>query len=210
MNFECGHFFHLYTRANAKEDKLFFEKENYLYFLRQYKKYLSPIFIMICYCLIPNHYHFLIKVRNLNKIFEYQKKNNYKHNGNELKLNEFLIRQITNFHISYSKAINKKYNRRGSLFQEKPKVKPVLEINYLLRLARYIHRNPLKHKIAENLEDWKFSSFPDYANLRKGKIPDKRFLLANYESFEDFLEFTLSNDDDLSDDFDEICDRKLL
>ena len=204
MNFECGHFFHLYTRANAKEDKLFFERENYLYFIRQYNKYLSPIFIMICYCLIPNHYHFLIKVRNRKKIFEYQKKQNYKHTGNELKLNEFFIRQIINFHISFSNAINKKYHRRGSLFQEKPKSKHVLEINYLFRLARYIQRNNLKHRVADNLEDWEFSSFPDYANLRKGTIPDKRFLLANYESLEYFLEFTCSNDDDLSDDFDDI------
>ena len=143
-------------------------------------------------------------MKNQNRILEYQKKKHYNQTGNELKLNEFLIRQIINFHISYSKAINKKYNRRGSLFQEKPKAKPVLEINYLLRLARYIHRNPMKHKVVENLEDWEFSSFLDYANLRKGKIPDKNFLLANYESLEDFLEFTCSNDDDISDDFDDI------
>ncbi len=79
-----------------------------------------------------------------------------------------------------------------------------MEINYLLRLARYIHRNPMKHKVAENMEDWEFSSFLDYTNLRKGKISDISFLLANYESLEDFLEFTCSNDDDLSDDFDDI------
>ncbi len=204
MNFECGNFFHFYTRANAKEDKLFFERDNYLYFLRQFTKYLNPVFITICYCLIPNHYHFLIKVRNQNKIFEYQKKQNYKFAGQELKQNEFLVRQIINFHISYSKAINKKYHRKGSLFQERPKTKPVLEINYLLRLSRYIHRNPLKHKVVDNLADWEFSSFPDYTNLRNWKIPDKRFLLANYESLVDFLEFTHSNDDDLSIDFDEI------
>jgi len=204
MNFECGNFFHFYTRANAKEDKLFFERDNYLYFLRQFTKYLNPVFITICYCLIPNHYHFLIKVRNQNKIFEYQKKQNYKFAGQELKQNEFLVRQIINFHISYSKAINKKYHRKGSLFQERPKTKPVLEINYLLRLSRYIHRNPLKQKVVDNLADWEFSSFPDYTNLRNWKIPDKRFLLANYESLVDFLEFTHSNDDDLSIDFDEI------
>ena len=201
MNFECRYYFHLYARANSKKDKLFYERENYLYFLRQYKKYLSPVFITICYCLLPNHYHFLIKVRNREKIFDYQKKKSYEQKGNELKINDFLIRQIKNFHISYAKAINKKYARRGSLFQEIPKVKPILEINYLLSLARYIHRNPLKHKVATELEQWEFSSFPDYADLRKGTIPNKKFLLANYESLEDFLDFSYTQDDEFVDDF---------
>ncbi|MCK4312521.1 MAG: hypothetical protein KAW88_07285 [Candidatus Cloacimonetes bacterium] len=202
MQFECGKFFHIYTRANTNIDVLFYEDENYIFFLRKYRKYIEPIFVTLCYCLMPNHYHLLIKVKSDLELYAYQKKKNYKYAGDEIKINDFITRQFANFHISYSKAINKKYERRGSLFQSKPKAKHISDINYLIRAARYIHRNPIKHKIVKDIADWSFSSFPDYANKRNGVLTDKNFLLSNYDSVEDLLRFTYNNEDDHSDEFD--------
>ena len=201
MHFECDKIFHIYTRANSENELLFRENENYFFFLKKYKKFINPIFNTLCYCLIPNHYHLLIRVKEQESIHEYQKVKKYKHIEDELKIDNFLQQQIANFHISYAKAFNKKYERRGSLFQSKPKAKEILDTNYLLRIARYIHRNPIKHGLVNNLEDWKFSSFLDYANMRKGTIPHKEFILSHFSSIQDFIKFTNMDVDDYEDDF---------
>ncbi len=61
--FEPGKYYHIYNRANGFE-KLFLSDENYRYFLRQYVKYIEPVAITYAWCLLPNHFHFLIKIRN--------------------------------------------------------------------------------------------------------------------------------------------------
>ncbi|MEA3295629.1 MAG: transposase [Patescibacteria group bacterium] len=190
MNFEIEKFYHIYTRANSQADKLFREDDNYKYFLRKYKKNISPIFETLCYCLIPNHYHFLIKVKKQETIFNYQKRKGKKYKNNEIEINSFIQQQIANFHISYAKAFNQLYKRRGSLFQSKPKAKEISDTNYLLQVSRYIHRNPLKHGVVKNIKDWKYSSYLDYADLRNGLIPNKEFLVSHFSSIKEFLDFT--------------------
>lgn len=59
---EAGKFYHVYNRTNNKE-LLFKEHENYFFFLRKYKQYLSSYIDTYAYCLMPNHFHFLIKVK---------------------------------------------------------------------------------------------------------------------------------------------------
>ena len=196
MNFECGKVFHIYTRANTNDELLFREEENYLFLLRRYRKFLTPVFHTLCYCLIPNHYHLLIKVKEINKIFKYQNDVNYKYANDALKINNFIQQQISNFHNSYAKSFNKKYNRRGSLFQKEPKSKEITDINYLLRSSRYIHRNPLKHRLVTNINDWEFSSYLDYTGLRNGTIPEKEFILSQFISVQDFINFTNMDIDD--------------
>ena len=196
MNFECEKVFHLFTRSNTNNELLFREEENYLFFLRKYIEFLSPIFHTLCYCLIPNHYHFLIKVKEINQIFEYQNSKNFKYTNNDLKINAFIQQQISNFHNSYAKSFNKKYQRRGSLFQKEPKSKEIVDLNSLLRSSRYIHRNPLKHGIVRNLENWNFSSYPDYTGLRIGTLPEKEFISSHFSSVQDFINFTNMDIDD--------------
>ena len=117
MQFECGKFFHIYTRANSNTDILFHEDKNYTFFLRKYRKYLSPIFVTLGYCLMPNHYHILVRIISDLELYAYQKKKNYKYTGDETKINDFITRQFANFHISYSKAINKKYKDEDRYFR---------------------------------------------------------------------------------------------
>ena len=201
MNFECEKVFHIYSRTNTKDELLFREKDNYLFFLKRYRTFLTPVFQTLCYCLIPNHYHLLIKVKNKEHIFKYQKSKNYKYANNELKINNFIQQQVANFHISYAKAFNKKYNRRGSLLQSKPKAKEITDLNFLLRSSRYIHRNPIKHGLIKQLENWEYSSYLDYAELRNDTIPEKEFVLSHFSSVQDFINFTNMDLDSYCDEF---------
>jgi hypothetical protein len=74
----------------------------------------------------------------------------------------------------YAQYFNNKQNRSGSLFRQKAKAKCLREgsANYLYIAFQYIHQNPLKAGLTNKLEDWQYSSFLDYANLRKGTLCD--------------------------------------
>lgn len=62
MNLYPNQLFHIYNRGNNKQ-RIFFKRENYLYFLQKVKEYLKPHADIIAWCLMPNHFHFLIYIR---------------------------------------------------------------------------------------------------------------------------------------------------
>ena len=95
-DFITGEFYHLFNRANSQTDQLFYQPRNYHYFLQQWIHYLNDIFEVWTYCLIPNHYHFLVKVKPTS--------------------HPLAIEANRKFTISYTQAINKQQSRRGSLF----------------------------------------------------------------------------------------------
>ena len=148
VNFAPGHYYHLYNRGNDRQT-IFFERENYLHFLRQFRRYLvEDTLDVLAYCLMPNHYHFLVRLRS-----------------------PHLSQQMHAFSLSYTKAINRRYERCGSLFQGRFRAIEVDSDGYLLHLTRYIHLNPVKAGFVERPEDWEFSSYREYVNLREGTLP---------------------------------------
>lgn len=64
---EFGHYYHIYNRGN-NGDIIFFEDKNYTYFLSLYLKYIHPIADTFCWCLLKNHFHFLIRIKELDEI----------------------------------------------------------------------------------------------------------------------------------------------
>src|SRR5438046_1575799 len=89
-----GEWYHLYNRGNNRQP-IFFERENYLYFLRKVREHLTAEALdMIAYCLMPNHYHFLVRLHS-----------------------DDLASIMQPFVVAYTKAINKRYGRVGALFQ---------------------------------------------------------------------------------------------
>jgi REP element-mobilizing transposase RayT len=60
---EAEGYYHVFNRANGNEI-IFRSTENYAFFLRQYLKYIHPFVDTFCYCLMPNHFHFLIQIKN--------------------------------------------------------------------------------------------------------------------------------------------------
>ncbi|MBC8343834.1 MAG: transposase [Bacteroidetes bacterium] len=61
------HYYHIFNHANGPEN-LFVEEKNYIFFLDKYKLYITPLVHTIAYCLMPNHFHMLIRVKTLKEI----------------------------------------------------------------------------------------------------------------------------------------------
>jgi putative transposase len=155
------HFYHIYNRANGKE-QLFITEDNYGYFLRQFKKYISPIAAVYAYCLIPNHFHFVLRIKKeeqLKLFFKSKLKNKNKNQTGLEDLSGLISKQFSNFFNSYAKAFNKRNSRTGNLFQRPFKKKIITDNIYLQQVILYVHLNPVKHKVDLNFFTYPYSSY---------------------------------------------------
>ncbi|MCF6307802.1 MAG: transposase [Flavobacteriaceae bacterium] len=164
--FEIGNYYHIYNRGNNK-DLIFIEEGNYYYFLQLMKKYLIPIADIYSYCLIPNHFHLILKIKDKNELPDAF-----------ISLKTKLHQPFSNMFNTYTKAINKRHNRRGSLFQEHLKRKPIKNEGYLRNLIIYVNTNPTKHGIGD-FSTYEFNSY-------KALISKKHTLLKRDETIELF------------------------
>jgi REP element-mobilizing transposase RayT len=174
----AGEFYHLYNRGNNREP-VFYERENSIFFLRRVWKYLVPVLDVVAYCLMPTHYHLLVLVKDASGVSETPEVC-------------AVSRAMQRFSISYTKAMNKRYDRAGALFQGAFRAEHVDGNTYLLHLSRYIHLNPVLAGLAACAEDWEFSSYQDYVGLREGKLPRPESVLAQFQSAEAYQEFVES------------------
>lgn len=167
---EPGYYYHIWTHANGQEN-LFKESKNYGFFLQKYQKYISPIACTYAYCLMPNHLHLLISVKQKGDLNLHFRDTVRIPIGNELessKVSRILSQQFSNCFNSYTKSYNKYYNRKGSLFISNFKRKKVVNEEYLAGLVTYIHNNPIYHKFSHSARVWPFSSYKYYtSNLEK-------------------------------------------
>jgi putative transposase len=148
-------YYHIYNRGNNREN-LFLSEENYHFFLRKYDYYLSDYLDTYAYCLLPNHFHLLVKIKS-QEMFQFSK---FLKLGKPLEdPSEIVSEAFRRFFMSYSKAINKQSARTGSLFQKNFKRKMVEHDAYLLTCARYIHQNPQKHGICDDFKTYQYSSY---------------------------------------------------
>jgi REP element-mobilizing transposase RayT len=187
MHFEEGYFYHVYNRSNQI---LFEKRENYLYFLEKFRRYISPYVDVIAWCLMPNHFHFMIcPTKEATEIVK------QKHLPNT----QILSKQFGTYLSSYTKAINKQQNRRGNLFAHNTKAEKINEVilysnqnksSYVATCFRYIHNNPVEAKIVVKPGDWEFSSFIDFTGKRKGSLINKKLAMKivnfddkNFESW---------------------------
>lgn len=164
MEFVPNNIYHVYNRGNNNQP-IFFERENYLFFLKKIRNHLSPFVEILAYCLMPNHLLVLIPESD---------------SGLDLKSNpEFVINQKINNAIgtilrSYTRAINKKFNRTGSLFQKGTKAKKMNNDQQSFVAFHYLHQNPIEADLVKNMQDWEFSSFSDYGGYRNGTLVNKQ------------------------------------
>lgn len=161
--FEENCFYHIYNRSNNKE-AIFLNEGNYRFFLKKWDAYLGKYMDTFSYALIPNHFHFTARIRNIDLAFlEYAKAEKTiagdKFIKQEITLDEFLEDQMKRFLISYSKAFNKREQRAGSVFQKRFKRIGIRNENHLCYLIAYHHHNPIHHKLVNHYEDWKFTSY---------------------------------------------------
>jgi putative transposase len=173
---EPGLYYHVYNRATGNE-KLFRSNENYRYFLRKYREYIEPVADTHAFCLMPNHFHFLIRIREEAKIVDFLKERS---DPSDFKNPTDLSRNITNqfsfFFISYAKSYNKQYGRKGSLFIEAFKRKFIDKQSYLLSVIPYIHLNPVEAGLCKSPEKWEHSSFNHIAEENESFIHSKKVI----------------------------------
>ncbi|MEA5451934.1 transposase [Leptolyngbya sp. CCNP1308] len=148
LPFQPGHYYHLYNRGNDR-NLIFFERENYLHFLRLIRLYLiEQALDVVAYCLMPNHYHLLVQCKT-----------------------SAVSGAMMRLSVAYTKAMNRRYNRVGVVFQGQFQAIAVDSDEYLYHLTRYIHLNPVKAGLVAHPQNWEFSSYLDYAGLRSGTLP---------------------------------------
>ncbi|MCX6270763.1 MAG: transposase [Bacteroidetes bacterium] len=147
--FEPGFFYHVYNRA-VGNDKLFYEDADYQRFMDLLNEKLSKFAFIYAYCLLPNHYHLLIKVKD----------------DASLRVTKDIPQQFRKLGITYVRSINKKLPRRGTLFMRPYKRKKIVSDENLYHVLFYIHLNPVNHGINPSFENYPWSS---YKSIVSGK-----------------------------------------
>ena len=206
-------YYHFYNRGNNRQT-VFFEAENYVYFLKGVKQYLLGTVEVIAYCLMPTHYHLLVRVVAKHQTSEVANQTSEvfktsevlrpevsrpeaskqvslaKHQTSEVfKTSEGLSNAMMRLGVSYTKAINKRFERTGALFQGQFQGKPVTTYSHLLTLCAYIHANPVKDGLAAVPEMWDFSNYLEWLGLRNGTLVNREFIAENFGTGEDYKKF---------------------
>ena len=196
MDFAEGHIYHVYNRGNNSQT-VFFNHENYMFFLDKLRKHLLPHADVLAWCLMPNHFHWLISVRQVEVgVSEPEMHSEQVTRSHLLTKTRSLNDSISILLRSYTRAIQKQEYMTGSLFQNRTKalcltepqgVSPahfnthfgmmgnldLPETNYLNVCFDYIHLNPVGAKLVAEPKDWEFSSYRDYFCGRKGKLVNR-------------------------------------
>ena len=183
---EYGEYYHIYNRGNNGEN-LFFEERNYYHFLKLYARHVVPVADTYAYCLLRNHFHVLVRIKTVEE------------QEQTLRVSKTLrvsgaftpkkpSQQFGNLFDAYAKAINKAYDRTGSLFENPFGRVPVTSEAYLVHLVAYIHQNARKHGFVEDHRDWPFSSYHAFLSQKPTRL-ERDEVLAWFQGrlgFEDF------------------------
>ncbi|MEK7565923.1 MAG: transposase [Patescibacteria group bacterium] len=192
---------YIYNRGVEKRD-IFLDHDDYLYFLHILKSSLSaepnkgPTLVgrrtwaqknyfgkidLLAYCLMPNHFHFLVRQSTSTIITEF-------------------VRSLC---TRYGMYFNKKYDRVGPLFQGIFKAIDIDNESYLLWICRYIHRNPT------NFKNHSYNSYQEYLGARNTpwintKIISDYFSVDELKKKQNFIEFTENDSDQTSIDLENL------
>ena len=196
MKIQKGYLYHIYNQGNNKR-RIFFSKRNYLFFKDKIRTHILPYADIIAWCLMPNHFHLMIYVK--------EEFIHLEHTEKKRSINDsigILLR-------SYARVINKQEKMSGSLFRKETKAICINDLdgssqNYFetsygtdinLKASEsqypqvcfdYIHNNPRKAGLVTRNEDWQYSSFMEY------KKSDDQSLI-NKERAKEFLSLYLKN-----------------
>ncbi|OSZ77670.1 hypothetical protein CAP36_14995 [Chitinophagaceae bacterium IBVUCB2] len=185
-NFEEDGIYHIFNRTNNGE-KLFLSDENRHFFLRKYKEHLSDYLDAYCWCLLPNHFHFLVRVKShktltetiTNKEFNDCSLTEKKFRDNLCSISDLIAHSFKRFFQSYSLSFNKAFQRKGNLFYKPFKRIVVNKETQFTQAIVYIHANPVKHGLTKDFTNYEWSSWRSY-------MSDAPTLLLRKEIFDFF------------------------
>lgn len=183
-------YYHVYNRGNEKR-RIFETSRDYQRFLKTIKYYqiegpkpkfshfpnltfnkldkTKKLVEIIAYCLMPNHFHLLIKQNRKNGITEFMSK-------------------LLN---SYTKYYNTKYDRVGALLQGMFKAILIESDAQLIHVSRYIHLNPITSHLVKKLDQYKWSSYQEYIENEPEGFCAKEIILGQFKSAKDYKQFVL-------------------
>jgi len=200
MHFEKTGIYHVYNQGNNRQ-KIFFTRENYQYFLGKIKINVLPFTDILAWCLMPNHFHLMVSVNEVELPKESIKALPgispssilLTHKTSTISLNHSIGIMLA----SYTRAINNQENSSGSLFRSETKAICLNEISgissewyssygvtfmkvlipeyqYPQACFNYIHNNPVNARLVTRPEDWEYSSFAELKGLCKETLSNKQ------------------------------------
>jgi putative transposase len=167
LQFAAGCYYHLYNRG-ANRHSIFVTDHDYSDFLARLQKYAAlHATTLIAYCLMPNHFHLLVRQQGEDR--------------------SGLTAQLAC--NGYTQAFNRRHEHSGTLFQGRYQRILVDSDEYLRHLCRYIHTNPVKDGFALQPELWPYSNYVDWISPRPGAQVDSCFVAEFFGSTARYQQF---------------------
>jgi REP element-mobilizing transposase RayT len=191
-NFTAGEYYHVFNRGNNKGE-IFRDADDYSFFLNRLREALYPSdrtvadghhlqgrylrkelpansFGLVAFCLMPNHFHFLLLQKG------------------EVSISALMLKLMG----GYAKYINKKYQRIGSLFQDQCKATHIVDDVQLLHTSAYIHCNPVVAGLKPSLGEYAYDSYGEYMDTSSAqKLSEPESVLLHFSHPKKYEEFTL-------------------
>ena len=169
--------YHIILRG-INQQAIFEDNEDYFKFVETLENYKAVSgYKVFAYCLMSNHIHILLKIEK-----------------EDLAL---IMKRVAG---SYVYWYNWKYYRKGHLFQDRFKSEPIEDDSYFMTILRYIHQNPIKAGIVDNINMYPYSSYNDYISEESGVV-DLDFALSLMKK-DEFINFNNEKNDDICLDID--------
>jgi len=175
-------YYHIYNRG-VDSKAIFRDDMNYFYFLNLYAKYIPLVADTYAYCLMGNHFHFLIKTKSSIEITAAI--------TNPVRVqhpSSFISVQFSKLFNSYAQAYNKMYDRTGTLFETPFRRKEVIDERYFTGLIYYIHSNPTKHGVCNDFTKYRHSSYSSFISDKNTQLK-KAEVLEWFGGEKRFIEF---------------------
>lgn len=209
-------FYHIFNHAVGFDD-LFKNQGNFYYFLEKYEKHIPPIAHTFAYCLMPNHLHLVLRIREVDELLDYfaaktknpaigepilskeldlesmdffEEKLSMEAQVPPLswgKLLYYISKQFGNLFSAYAQAFNKQQERRGNLFISNFERVEIDSLQYLKNAILYNHFNPVHHGFTSTPSEWPHSSFNALLDAEPSNFLCKREVLALFDGKEGFI-----------------------
>ena len=167
-------YYHIYNRG-INGETLFREPENYEHFLRLYEKYIDPVAETFAWCLLKNHFHLLVRIKEEDEVIALS--NPARDDASRPDRFSKPVRSpkrphqyFSNLFNAYTKSFNKRYNRHGSLFEKPFRRIEITHEKYFRNMVFYIHNNPVKHGFVEDMIEYPWSSYLSIISVKPTKL----------------------------------------
>jgi REP element-mobilizing transposase RayT len=163
--------YHIYNRGNNKRP-IFNSEVDVSKFLWYYKIFITPVADTFAWCVMKNHFHFFIRIKNQDEIGYFNPQYSQSKNIEEkwmvfekdfelftVKKQPVPFQQFKHFFNLFSKWYNIEHYSTGSLFEKNYEKREIIDESEFINLIVYINNNPVKHKVVSQPEDYNWSSY---------------------------------------------------